>query len=410
MKPMKPRDMPDRPAGTAAVPEAGRRLRDRLSRRLLRVSLFYKLFLANATIIALFGVAAVLLTTRAVSLGGLAPVAAVEVIGLLALGLTALANAFVIRLALSPLSALEDTARLVRQGDLRARVPSSPLADADLEGVIQLFNEVLDVIEADRARRTELSLRVLQAEERERERVARELYAGVAQTLAGVLVRMRMVDRIRELRQGISVLEEVRDEVARALDEVRLVARQLRPPELDELGVLAALEAHARHLTDDGRTRVCFEGNVPEDSLSADGSLALFRIVQEALSNAILHAGGMRVRVSFTPTWRGLLTEIADDGRGFDTDRALLAGSGGLGLLGMRERAGYVGGTLSVESAPGDGARVLLLVPWAAERPYDLPPGAVVARRNGRGDGARDAVGPREPLDATSSPVRRSEA
>lgn len=335
--------------------------------RLLRMPLFQKLFLANALILLILGTGAVLLASRMVTVGGLAPETAIEILGLGVLALSAVANAVVIRLALSPLAGLEEAARRVQQGDQGARAPASPLADEHLARVIDLFNGVLDWAEADRARRTRRSLRVLQAEERERERLGRELYAGIAQTLAGVLVRMRLVKRIQDVDQGVALLEEVREEIAGALEEVRRMARRLHPPELGELGVAAALEAHARHLGEEHGVRVTFEGRVPESRIGPDAALALFRILQEALANAVLHSGAPEVRVSFTASPGGLVAVVRDDGIGFDPDRVLAAGRGGLGLSGMRERAGYVSATFDVQSAPGAGTRVRLEIPWSDE-------------------------------------------
>jgi two-component system sensor histidine kinase UhpB len=330
---------------------------------MLRVPLFRKLFIANAAILVLLGTGAVLVTSRIVSVAGLAPVVAIEILGVIVLAISALANAVLIRLALSPLSSLEEAALRVQRGDTTARAPDSPLADEDLGRVIDLFNQVLDWAESDRLRHTELSLRVLQAEEREREQLGRALYAGTAQTLAGVLVRMRLVKRLRDVEQGIALLEEVREEVARALDEVRDMARRLHPPELSELGVVPALEAHARHLTEDHPMRVLFEGEVHAQHLSPDARLVLFRIVQEAISNAVLHSGGTRLRICFQSTRVGFLTEVEDDGHGFNPDRTLFSGEGGLGLLGMRERAGYVSATLTIDSDAATGTRVRLLIP-----------------------------------------------
>jgi two-component system sensor histidine kinase UhpB len=234
--------------------------------------------------------------------------------------------------------------------------------------VITLFNEVLDWVELDRSRRATLSLKVLQAEERERERLGRALYAGTAQTLAGVLVRMRVAARTTDADQNAAILEEVRGEVASALDEIRRMARRLHPPELAEIGVGAALEAHARHLVEGSPIQMSFEGRVPEGGLSPDARLVLLRVVQEALSNAVLHSGGSRVHTRFQSTPEGFLTEVVDNGRGFNLDRPqLFSGSGGLGLLGMRERAAYVSAALAVDSGGGAGTRIRLLIPWSGE-------------------------------------------
>lgn len=364
----------ERPRSALREERAGPREAFRaLAKRLLRTPLFWKLFLANAAVLLVGGGAAVLLALRTVAIGGLEPAAAVELLLVPVLVVCALANAAVIRLALSPLSALEQAARRFRGGDVHVRAPHSPVADVHLRRVVELFNQMLDWIEADRERRTELSLRVLQAEERERERLGRELYGCTAQTLAGVLVRLSVAERTGDVCSGGAALREVRGEVASALDDIRRMARRLHPPELAELGAQAALEAHGRHLAEEHGMPVRFLGTLRQAALSPDAALVLFRIVQEAVSNAVLHSGASCVQVRFETTGKGTVAEVADDGCGFDPDRRLLTGEGGLGLLGMRERAGYVSADLEVVSAPGAGTTVRLTVPGCPESPDAIP-------------------------------------
>lgn len=362
--------MIDQPPGRPG-PTTGHPFRARLARGLLGVPLFLKILLANALIAALAGVTALAvaqwLTGGAVT-GTVLVVSAVFVAATLVLG--GFLNAAVIRLALSPLAALAATAERVRRGEHRARVPHSPLADRATGRLIGVFNRMLDGIQSAHERQQELSLRVLQAEERERARIAHELYAGTAQTLAGVLVRLQLASRLRERRgldapdPDLDCSEEIREEIAVALNEIRAVARRLRPPELDELGVRPALEAHARTLTEGRSLAVRIHGIIPEGALSRDGALALFRITQEAVTNAALHSGATRVDVTFSRRAEGLLAEVVDDGRGFDVRELFTGTEPNLGVTGMRERAVYVGGSFSIDSHPGDGTRVRALVPW----------------------------------------------
>jgi two-component system sensor histidine kinase UhpB len=163
----------------------------------------------------------------------------------------------------------------------------------------------------------------------------------------------------------VSLPDEIRQQVALALDEIRAVARRLRPPELDELGVKPALEAHARTLTEGRDLEVSITGHIPESCLSRDTALALFRIAQEAMTNAALHSGARTIKVIFTSRESGLLAEVSDDGRGFDVRDLFTGTAPNLGVTGMRERAVYVGGTFSIDSVPGGGTRVRTLVPWA---------------------------------------------
>ena len=335
------------------------------ARPFLSLTVFWKIFLANvALVIVGAGMGAVLaMSMHEASSGTLAVTAVTLASVVIFLGI--LVNAILVRTALSPFQALEDTARRVGQGETEARAEASPLADRALTGVTEVFNDMLDALSANRTRQQELARRVLESEERERQRIAHELYSGTAQTLAGVLVRLRIAER--HLSGGANgSISEIREEVVSALEEIRGVARRLRPPELDELGVRVALEAHARSMTEGRRMEIRFQGEVP--AFSRESSLALFRIVQEAISNAVLHSGADTIDVTFTTEDASVVVEVVDDGCGFDLGAALAQTGQSLGLFGMHERAGYVQGELSLESGPGRGTRVRVVLPLTPQR------------------------------------------
>lgn len=362
---------PDTPHDRAAQPTSAR-----IKRTVLGLPLFLKILLANTLIATVAGATGLALAhgltggsvTGTVLFASVVFVAATFVLG-------AVLNAALIRLALSPHAALVATAERVRRGEYGARAPLSALADRSTAGLIRVFNRMLDSVQSTRLRQRELALRVLQAEERERGRIAHELYGGTAQTLAGVLVRIRLAGRLRQdadAEAGDDVFQdEIHRQVALALDEIRSVARRLRPPELDELGVRPALEAHARTLTGGRGPDVVFRGSIPEAALGRDAALALFRITQEAVTNAVRHAGASRVEVVFEPRPTGLLAEVSDDGHGFDVRELFTGTEPNLGVTGMRERAVYVGGTFSIDSAPDGGTRVRTIVPWFRSREGD---------------------------------------
>jgi len=331
----------------------------------LQLPLFWKIVLAN---VALLCVAVIAGAGLASGVEGVvsAPVTTASLIaGLGVIAASIALNAWLVRIALSPLKHLEQAALRVGAGEIDARALESPVADSSMMRVTEVFNEMLDSLSANRTRQQELARRVLESEERERQRIAHELYSGTAQTLAGVLVRLRIAER--HLSSGANgSITEIREEVVNALEEIRGVARRLRPPELDELGVKVALEAHARSLGEGRRIEFRFQGEVPP--LSRESSLALFRIVQEALSNAVLHSGADLVQVDFSREDDSVVAEVVDDGHGFDLGTALAHTGQSLGLFGMHERAGYVQGELSLESGPGRGTRVRVVIPFAPRR------------------------------------------
>lgn len=144
------------------------------------------------------------------------------------------------------------------------------------------------------------------------------------------------------------------------LEELRRVARGLRPPALDELGLVAAVEAHARELREQFGLRVEVVRPDAEPHLDPEAELAAYRIVQEALTNVRRHADAERVLVAFEASDSDLRILVEDDGRGFPPTDAVDDGEKTLGLFGMKERASYVRGRLEIESAPGEGTRVIL--------------------------------------------------
>lgn len=342
------------------------------------VSLFWRIVASNIVLMGMVGVVAALVLSERGSPDASPGVLMVLMVGTVVAA--AVLNAWIVALALRPLDSLERTAERVRTGDWSARAPETPSADRRLERLRKVLNEMLDTVAEARERQKELSHRVLRAEERERERIAGELYAGTAQILAGVLVRIKVLERNCDDPEHCLQLEAVSEQVRAALHEIRSTARRLRPPEMDELGVRSALEAHARGLGETSEMRIEFEGQIPDHSLSEDGRLALLRVVQEAMSNAIQHSGGQVVTVSFRHATDGLVAEVADDGVGFDLARLRAAEvpqeHPHLGLFALMERAGFAGGTATVETEPGRGTRVRLVLPWR-ESPvpedYDEP-------------------------------------
>jgi signal transduction histidine kinase len=195
----------------------------------------------------------------------------------------------------------------------------------------------------------------------------------LAQTLAGVLLRLRVITTGHgsEGTHDLDSLEEVRTEVLDALERARHVARRLHPPELDDLGLEAAVEAYARTVEESAglTVGVTVDGTLP--TLGADVRLAVFRIVQEALQNSAQHAQATRAVVNLSTIGDQLRVEIVDDGRGFDAAEAF-ADREGLGLSSMLDRAAHRGGSLTVESRPGEGARVCLTVPLARSKQVKL--------------------------------------
>jgi signal transduction histidine kinase len=353
-----------------------------LGARLRHLPLFWKLTLAQLALLGAvgFGLAAVLEAPGASATGPALWLVAIG--GVVAAGGV---SAWLTRVALSPLEAIEQTADRVRAGDYEARAPSSPLADHRLDRVGVILNEMLDALDRARRRQRQLSLQVLRSQERERGRMSGDLYDRTAQTLAGVLIRLNLLSREDSDTPRAESLAFVTEQIRDALEEVRMVARRLRPPELNDLGVRYALEALGRELDEEHELMVCLEGDLPESRLTEDARLALFRIVQEALLNVARHARARRALVTFIPKPGEVLVEVQDDGVGFEPTDLGGEGDPRLGLVTMIERAGYARGRITVESSPGLGTRVRLVFPLDEERtpaedvPEEVPADRVLA-------------------------------
>jgi signal transduction histidine kinase len=200
--------------------------------------------------------------------------------------------------------------------------------------------------------------RVVEAQELERRRLARELHDQTGQELTSVLLGLKAVEEAKTDEQRAVALAAVREQVVETLHDVRRLAVELRPKALDDFGLVAALEHLRDTFSEQTGMRVDLEANVG-DRLPSDVETALYRIVQEALTNIVKHAQASTVSIVLARSSRAITAVIEDNGRGFTAGD----GGDGMGLLGMDERLALLGGKLKVESSPGAGATIVAEVP-----------------------------------------------
>lgn len=293
-------------------------------------------------------------TARCDSLGSLPEGAAAERSALQAAGLRAMVVAGIRREG-----CLEGLICL-GTSDRKRPFPESALHLAQLVGEIAAGANARARAEREAA---DLRRSLLHAREDERARVARAIHDELGSRLTGVRYDLGWVSRRVEQGEALQAkVDQTAAEVDDILRSVRRLASDLRPSLLDDLGLVAALEWLAE--TWEGSTRVhCRLDLQPRlDELGKARSLAVFRVVQEALTNIARHAGGPDlVTVSCVRKAATLTLEITDNGQGFDSE--LVGGGGGMGLAGMKERAVMAGGSLRVSSRPGRGTTVLLTLP-----------------------------------------------
>jgi signal transduction histidine kinase len=203
--------------------------------------------------------------------------------------------------------------------------------------------------------------RVVAGQELERQRLARELHDETGQALTSILLGLRAIeeaDDLDEIRRSILSLREL---VVETLQDVRRLAVELRPKALDDFGLLPALERLAETYREHTALDVQVEAALGAERLPAEIETALYRIIQEALTNVVKHAQARTVSVVLTKKGDAVAAVIEDDGRGFDQARA---SDGGLGLVGMRERIALLNGRVAVESSEGRGTTVAVEVPF----------------------------------------------
>jgi two-component system NarL family sensor kinase len=207
-----------------------------------------------------------------------------------------------------------------------------------------------------------LAKSVWKVQEEERRRLARELHDGIGQTLTALINQLRRVkqdDSNGSLEAAIEVAEL-------ALKDVRELSRLLRPPVLDDLGLRAAVTWLARTLREHSGLLTTIDWQAGEgDRLDPELETLIFRIAQEGLNNVVKHSGQLHARLGVRRHAGSLEFEIADEGRGFDVAQTLgpADGATGLGLRGIRDRIELFGGRLAIESAPGRGSRLRVVVP-----------------------------------------------
>jgi two-component system sensor histidine kinase UhpB len=223
----------------------------------------------------------------------------------------------------------------------------------EVERIELAFLRMMRRLEAERRRAGSAALR---AQEEERARVARDLHDEVNQSLTGLLLRLEAVREAAppELEPELADTKALANQ---AMRELLSLARQLRPTALDDLGLAAAIAGQVDRIADSGiEARLSEEGDLSD--LDGDVQLVVYRVAQEALSNAARHSGAERIAVSLRRAGRGVELEVSDDGRGFAFEES----ERGLGIAGMRERALLIGAELTIESRPEQGTSVRLRV------------------------------------------------
>jgi signal transduction histidine kinase len=221
----------------------------------------------------------------------------------------------------------------------------------------------LKLVEKEAARQVLLKS-LVEAQEEERRRLARELHDGAGQTLTSLLVRLKTVEKKAELPQVQKDLQVMQNLVSDTIEQIRTLAHQLRPAALEEFGLPLALESLVQDMSNrEGLTATC-KCSLKRKEIPDEIEAVLYRIAQEGLTNIVRHSHAEHLNLIVERKQQGVLMSIEDDGVGFNpTSLGVEDGKRHLGLISMRERAEILGGTLDVYTAPGKGTMIQVSIP-----------------------------------------------
>ena len=209
-----------------------------------------------------------------------------------------------------------------------------------------------------------LSARLVEAQEEERRSISRELHDEVGQSLGALLVEVGQLSKLVSPDDRVTQVQitHIKSIAESAVKSIRDIALLLRPPMLDDLGLIPALEWQAREVSRRSDMEVEVHSQSVSEDLGDETKVTIYRLVQEALNNAATHSSAKNAKVTVAQASDNITVEITDDGHGFDPERKR-----GMGILGMEERVRRFGGTLAIDSSPGKGATVRAELPFHSE-------------------------------------------
>jgi two-component system sensor histidine kinase UhpB len=332
---------------------------------LLGIPIFYKVLIANSLIIFVGATGGTWLATHL----NVSPYATpMSLIIFITIGwlVSVVLNFVVLQIAFRPLTELGKVMKRVRAGESSLRAPLTGV-DSQADQLAEAFNMVLEALdEASRLRASQ----IIQAQEQERQRIARELHDETSQVLTSLLISLTLLEESVETQEARERIADTRALAHSTLRAIRNLSIDLRPSALDDLGLLPALRWYVKEYQKKCSINVEFHATGFKERLPAEMETALYRIVQECLTNTAKHANANRVTITLKEETDRVYARITDDGEGFDYE-ALLKTPGqerGLGLAGMNERAVLLDGTLNIHSTSGRGTIIAVSIPLPSVR------------------------------------------
>jgi two-component system sensor histidine kinase UhpB len=333
---------------------------NRLLRSLRGIPIFYRVLIANSLIIFAGATGGTWLASQ-LSTNSYAPtiLAIFVAVGWL---VSVVLNFLLLQIAFRPLMELGKVMRRVESGERSLRAPLT--GDCEADQLAQTFNTMLEAIDdSNRLRATQ----ILNAMEEERKRIARELHDETSQVLTSLLISLAILEESAAMQEARDRIAETRTLAHRTLRAIRNLSTDLRPSALDDLGLLPALRWYIKEYQQKFPITVDFQTVGFKERLPTEIETALYRIIQEALTNIAKHAQAHHVSAFLKESADALYATISDDGCGFDAESLQkMPGPGqerGWGLVGMQERAHLLAGTLTISASPGKGTSVQAYIP-----------------------------------------------
>jgi two-component system sensor histidine kinase UhpB len=350
---------------------------NRFLRPLLSLPVFYRVLLANSVIIFVGATGGTWLASQ-LNTSRYAPTILIIFVAVGWL-VSVVLNFVVLQIAFKPLMDLGKVMKRVQAGERSQRAPLTGL-DPEADQLASTFNMMLEAIdEATRLRASQ----IINAQEEERKRIARELHDETSQVLTSLLISLAILEESITTQEARDRIAETRRLAHRTLRAIRNLSIDLRPSALDDLGLLPALRWYIKEYQQKFPFTVDFEAKGFKGRLPAEMETALYRIVQEALTNIAKHAHAQNVSIVVVEDASTVSATITDDGQGFDMSQIQKTpGPGqerGWGLVGMYERTHLLDGTLTIDSAPGVGTTIRSCIPVhttslpETNLPYELP-------------------------------------
>jgi two-component system, NarL family, sensor histidine kinase DegS len=261
-----------------------------------------------------------------------------------------------------------------RRDDLERRIYGLQATIERAEHLVSQISIVLNFLKSDLAfvgealedakRKQEFGFKIIEAQEEERKKLSREIHDGPAQMLANVMMRSDLIDRVYRERGSDEALKEIKDlkrMVRNALYEVRRIIYDLRPMALDDLGLVPTLRKYLQTVEEYNKsTKITFFNLGEEKRLSTNLEVALFRLIQESVQNALKHSGASEIQVKLEIKKTHVLAVVKDNGKGFDVT---VQKEGTFGLMGMKERVELLEGEITIDSKTGSGTIIMIQVP-----------------------------------------------